>query len=102
MQKTYCTSCGAKIEYSLQKPKFCSSCGEPLDVINNTKNSSTKDRGAAKNSGASKQDEPAGDETNYQHVPAVGKLQYEVEYESSSSLKKVTLEDIKNNAAGRR
>tara|TARA_B110000305_G_C19059893_1_gene456611 strand:+ start:58 stop:354 length:297 start_codon:yes stop_codon:yes gene_type:complete len=98
MQKTYCTSCGAKTEYSLQKPKFCSSCGEPLDVISNAKVSSTR----AKNSSIDKQDEPAGDETNYQHVPAIGKLQYEVEYESSSSLKKVTLEDIKNNAAGRR
>tara|TARA_B110000305_G_C19456417_1_gene651214 strand:+ start:2202 stop:2582 length:381 start_codon:yes stop_codon:yes gene_type:complete len=27
----YCTKCGAKYEYSLNKPKFCSSCGTSLD-----------------------------------------------------------------------
>jgi len=26
----FCMSCGAKYEYSLEKPKFCSSCGTPL------------------------------------------------------------------------
>ena len=26
--KQYCSSCGAGTEYSLQKPKFCNSCGE--------------------------------------------------------------------------
>lgn len=27
MLKIYCTDCGAPTEYSLNKPKFCSSCG---------------------------------------------------------------------------
>jgi len=27
MLKIYCTECGAPTEYSLNKPKFCSSCG---------------------------------------------------------------------------
>lgn len=26
----YCTKCGSKYEYSLNKPKFCSSCGTSL------------------------------------------------------------------------
>ena len=31
MLKIYCTECGAPTEYSLNKPKFCSSCGKPFD-----------------------------------------------------------------------
>ena len=27
--KIYCTSCGAGASYSMQKPKFCGSCGKP-------------------------------------------------------------------------
>ena len=27
----FCINCGAKIEYTLQKPNFCHSCGSPLD-----------------------------------------------------------------------
>lgn len=30
MLKVYCTECGAPTEYSLNKPKFCSSCGNPF------------------------------------------------------------------------
>lgn len=26
----FCMNCGAKIEYALHKPNFCSSCGNPL------------------------------------------------------------------------
>jgi len=31
MLKTYCSDCGAPTEYSLNKPKFCSSCGGAFD-----------------------------------------------------------------------
>jgi hypothetical protein len=31
MLKTYCSECGAPTEYSLNKPKFCSSCGNSFD-----------------------------------------------------------------------
>jgi predicted amidophosphoribosyltransferase len=27
----FCMNCGAKIEYALDKPNFCSSCGTPLN-----------------------------------------------------------------------
>ena len=30
MLKIYCTECGAPTEYSLNKPKFCSGCGNPF------------------------------------------------------------------------
>jgi len=31
MLKIYCTECGAGVEYLSNKPKFCSSCGNPFD-----------------------------------------------------------------------
>ncbi len=95
MQKTYCTSCGSKVEYSLQKPKFCSSCGEPLDIVNVAKNVTRQ------GSVASQRQETSGEETNYSHVPKVKGLQYEVEYDSSAMLRKITPEDLRDNAAQR-
>jgi hypothetical protein len=44
--------------------------------------------------------ESLGDETNYSHVPEINGLEYEVEY--SDALKKVTLEDLRDNAEPRR
>ena len=86
MQKTYCTSCGSKIEYSLTKPKFCSSCGEPLGSISHSK--ITKTRAVPNSNQASD-----GDSTSYAHVPNVSKLQYDVDY-GDSSLRKLTMEDL--------
>jgi predicted RNA-binding Zn-ribbon protein involved in translation (DUF1610 family) len=87
MQKTYCTSCGSKVEYSLAKPKFCSSCGEPLGLI-----AHSKTRTARTTSGDGEISD--GDSTSYAHVPNVSKLQYDVDY-GDLSLKKLTIEDLK-------
>ena len=37
MNKVFCVSCGSKILYELKKPKFCSTCGEPLDGVTTSK-----------------------------------------------------------------
>ena len=34
MKHTYCSSCGAKIQFSLAPPNFCSSCGISLNSLN--------------------------------------------------------------------
>tara|TARA_Y100000593_G_C4292178_1_gene328819 strand:+ start:229 stop:588 length:360 start_codon:yes stop_codon:yes gene_type:complete len=39
--KIYCTSCGAGASYSMQKPKFCGSCGKPY-VASNASSSKSK------------------------------------------------------------
>jgi len=31
--KVYCTNCGSGTEYSLKKPQFCCSCGDPFAQI---------------------------------------------------------------------
>ena len=33
MNKLFCVSCGSKILYEVNKPKFCSSCGEPIGSV---------------------------------------------------------------------
>ena len=33
MLKIYCTSCGSPTQYSLEKPKFCCSCGKSFNPI---------------------------------------------------------------------
>ena len=33
MPSTYCSSCGHKMDYTLQKPKFCSECGQSLATL---------------------------------------------------------------------
>ena len=33
MAYMYCTSCGAKLQYSVSKPKFCSECGEGIHSV---------------------------------------------------------------------
>jgi len=36
MNKLFCVSCGFKILYEVTKPKFCSSCGEPIGSISSS------------------------------------------------------------------
>lgn len=40
MLKFYCSECGNPTTYSLNKPKFCSSCGRGFSVANNISRSS--------------------------------------------------------------
>jgi ribosomal protein L37E len=77
MPSTYCSSCGHKTDYSLQKPKFCSECGQSLATL--------KPSVAKK-----KESEPVNSEENIENfdpdgsdvyeVPEIrGGLQYEIE-----------------------
>ena len=93
MQKTFCPSCGAKLEYSLNKPNFCSSCGEPLNSINTSQSSRIKKLPAENVA-----EDP--DSTSYAHVPDVRKLEYDVEY--SNPLRKIKMEDLRQDVEQRR
>jgi hypothetical protein len=58
----FCMSCGAKFEYSLKKPKFCSSCGEPLVK--------EKSEGSVAKESQSKEQEET--------LPSISKLEYSI------------------------
>ena len=34
MNKIFCVSCGSKLLYEVNKPKFCSSCGNNINSLN--------------------------------------------------------------------
>ena len=71
MNSVYCTSCGAKIEYSYPKPKFCSSCGTSMypEVSQMPSKSSVA------------QTQPLQeDETNIERVPNISQISYDVDY----------------------
>jgi hypothetical protein len=94
MQTIFCTECGAKNEYSGSKPKFCSSCGTPMEATSKTtikqeKKSKVKRRrpgsfseqmDARKNS----RDSASEDETDIDFVPEISSLSYEITKEGNA------------------
>ena len=74
MASIFCPDCGAKTTYTLDKPKFCQSCGEKFKgMVTDASVESTE-------------------ETSEQTV-TLGKLDYTIEMEKS----KTTLGDLLNN-----
>lgn len=63
MSVLYCSHCGAKLEYAVQKPKFCSSCG------------------AAIGTPPSQANHVAAEERKMEELPDLKKLEYEISFE---------------------
>jgi hypothetical protein len=80
----FCTSCGAKYEYSLKKPNFCSSCGATLG-------SSAQKNEPQEN----KRPEPEIIQASDDHLPNISKLEYSL----NSSSNKVTFGDLVSEAS---
>ena len=74
MRSIFCTTCGAKIEYSSAKPKFCSSCGEPMDS-----SISSTNKVMQRNTERQKIKEIGEDETDADQVPSIANLEYDIE-----------------------
>ena len=83
----FCTSCGAKYEYSLTKPKFCSSCGSSL-IADSQKNDHQITE-------ASVTPEAAQLQQNEESLPNISKLEYSL----NSSKNKVTFGDLISEAS---
>ena len=79
MAHLYCPECGAKIEYSLQKPQFCSACGTSLDG---------KHASASKRKTPKYEDE---EEEAKNSLPQISELEVDVDY---SFGKKFTFEEL--------
>lgn len=89
MQTIFCTECGAKNEYSGAKPKFCSSCGTPMEktASSGAKPQVAKKPTARKSAGSFREqmetrkesrDSLSEDETDIDHVPNISSLSYEI------------------------
>ena len=82
MLSTYCQHCGSKNEYRLTKPKFCSSCGQPLagektDTPNPQENLKNHSRAME----VSIDDENG---TDVFEVPYINGLEYEIEVSANT------------------
>ena len=74
MRSIFCTTCGAKIEYSTAKPKFCSSCGEPM-----SNSVASINKVMPKNMQRKKISQLGEDETDADQVPSLANLEYDIE-----------------------
>lgn len=79
MSQIFCSSCGAKHQYTYSQPKFCSSCGQsfgsaflpPKKQVANTQYD------------IDEEDEDDGENTNVQHVPNIRNLEVDIEREDN-------------------
>lgn len=77
MNSDYCSACGGKVEYLLNKPNFCPSCGSPMGkspAISKTRATIQSPKPTAQ---ASANEDPEGTDVDY--VPSIQGLQYELE-----------------------
>lgn len=84
MLSTYCQNCGQKNEYTVTKPKFCSSCGTPLTQgLNEVKGATELKQSYIQARPITKEvhDE---DGTDVYEVPDISNLEYEIEISSTN------------------
>ena len=93
MRSIYCTECGAKSEYTVTAPKFCSSCGTPMGQEAKQVAAAKKDtpvkrkantppplpRSSSQRRSMSREESLADDETDFDYVPDISKLQYDID-----------------------
>jgi ribosomal protein L37E len=89
MLKIYCTECGGPTSYSVNKPKFCSHCGNPFEklVVNKTqfqKQTISKIR-PRQIEELNIEDDDEGSEVNY--VPEISQIDCEIIGESNKKEK---------------
>jgi hypothetical protein len=74
MASIFCPDCGAKALYTLNKPKFCQTCGAKFRAVSNATITT-------------------GEEETVEEVPTIDKLDYSIEIDSSTT----TLGDLFKN-----
>ena len=84
--KVYCTNCGSGTEYSLKKPQFCCSCGDPFAQI-----SANSPRRVFK-AQAPVVSSPVVMEEEEEYVPSLNGLDFELQ--TSKSFNSVPLDQI--------
>ena len=75
MSVIFCTSCGHKMEFVGASPNFCSSCG-----FNFSKETVATKSVAAKPIVTKKGTSVGLDETDYDYVPSIAKLEYDCDF----------------------
>lgn len=89
MLKIYCAECGGPTSYSINKPKFCSHCGNPFEklVVNKVqlqKQTISKIRPVQKEHLDLEDDD---EESDIDYVPEISKIDCEIIHDQSKSEK---------------
>lgn len=93
MRSIYCTECGAKSEYTVSAPKFCSSCGTPMGAESKKLATAKEDKPTKQRTNTPpplpksrnqrrsmhREESLADDETDFDYVPDISKLQYDID-----------------------
>lgn len=82
MLSTYCQHCGSKNEYRFTKPKFCSSCGKALSLINDEVETKTVKSVKKIQTREANLDTEG---TDVYEVPDISSLEYEIDIPNTSS-----------------
>ena len=77
MSAIYCSTCGVKHEYSYAKPKFCSSCGNPMGA--QPPKTNVAKRPPADEDYEEEDEDGDEDSSNFSYVPQIRRLQVDVE-----------------------
>jgi len=85
MLSTYCQDCGGKNEYTVTKPKFCSSCGAPLAKGLMEAKGATPLKKAYTQAESNQREVHDQDGTDIYEVPDILNLEYDIEFESDAS-----------------
>jgi len=92
MQAIYCTQCGSKNIFSGEKPKFCSSCGSPINV-----QASSTTKTLKKTLPKKKERVEASEEySDVDYVPDVKSLEYEISSDSAVGYHTYNMRDLVN------
>ena len=89
MSVVFCTSCGHRMEFAGAKPNFCSSCG-----FNFREETIAAKPVARKTIDAKNGTSVGSDETDYEYVPSIAKLEYECDFGGPHKMH--TLADLLN------
>ena len=93
MQTTYCTHCGSKNIYSGEKPKFCSSCGKP---INGSSPPAQKNIARKIQKGEERAPVKDDDSTDIDYVPNINSLAYELDTSEGLGYQSYNMRDLIN------
>ncbi len=91
MNALYCKKCGHKNLYSLTRPKFCNSCGQPFSSSRSTTSEASSSSKKIEKSQSSEIIDPDDsdidpDDSDIDYVPNINNLSYTIDYSDVGSI----------------
>lgn len=84
MNALYCKKCGHKNLYSLTRPKFCNSCGQPFSSSRSITSEAASSSKKIEKSQSNEIIDP--DDSDIDYVPNIDNLSYTIDYSDLGSI----------------